>query len=328
MKRSRYYLLAVIFVVLAGGLAYGFPESRRSEWPNTDFSKTSIPLDEIFSGGPPKDGIPSIDQPQFRPVAEIDNLPDQEPVIGLVVGGVAKAYPLRILIWHEIVNDSIGGTPVAVTFCPLCNAAVVFDRRLDGRVLDFGTTGMLRYSDLVMYDRQTETWWQQFLGRAIVGELNGAELKILPSRLESWANFRARAPQGLVLVPSSGSYRAYGNNPYTGYDSMARPFLYDGRMPEGIAPLARVVSLADRGQAWSLDLVRREREIRLDGDLVIRWEAGQNSALDSRVIAEGADVGNILVRRKTADGWTDVTYFIDFAFAFHAFYPDAPIHTP
>ncbi|MEE8445620.1 MAG: DUF3179 domain-containing (seleno)protein, partial [Alphaproteobacteria bacterium] len=134
MKRSRYYLLAVIFVVLAGGLAYGFPESRRSEWPNTDFSKTSIPLDEIFSGGPPKDGIPSIDQPQFRPVAEIDNLPDQEPVIGLVVGGVAKAYPLRILIWHEIVNDSIGGTPVAVTFCPLCNAAVVFDRRLDGRV--------------------------------------------------------------------------------------------------------------------------------------------------------------------------------------------------
>ncbi len=328
MKPKRILLLAVLLGVVAGGLVYALPDSRRSEWPNTDFSKTSIPLDEIFSGGPPKDGIPSIDEPQFQPVAEITDLPDQEPVIGLVVGGVAKAYPLRILIWHEIVNDSIGGVPVAVTFCPLCNAAVVFDRRLDGRVLDFGTTGMLRYSDLVMYDRQTESWWQQFLGRAIVGELNGSELKILPSRLESWANFRARAPRGLVLVPSSGSYRAYGNNPYAGYDSLARPFLYDGRMPEGIEPLARVVSLADRGQAWSLDLVRRDREIRLDGDMVIRWEAGQNSALDSRVIAEGADVGNIVVQQKTADGWTDVTYFIDFAFAFHAFYPEAPIHSP
>ena len=328
MRRYRYYLLAVTLVVLAGGLAYAFPESRRAEWPRTDFSKSSVPFDEIFSGGPPKDGIPSIDEPKFLPVAEIDNLPDEEPVVGLTIGGESKAYPLRILIWHEIVNDEIGGVPVTVTFCPLCNAAVVFDRRLGGRVLDFGTTGMLRYSDLVMYDRQTESWWQQFLGQAIVGELTGAELKMLPSRLESWSKFRARAPEGLVLVPNSPARRAYGNNPYAGYDSLAQPFLYDGRMPEGIEPLARVVSLADRGEAWSLDLLRREREVRLGDGVVIRWEPGQNSALDSRVIADGADVGNILVRRRTADGWEDVIHFVDFAFAFHAFYPDAPIHVP
>ena len=328
MKQIRWVIAGLALAVAAGGVALALPEYRKAEWPKTDFSKTSIDLGEIMSGGPPKDGIPSIDEPKFAPVAEIDDLADDEPVIGVVIGGEARAYPLRILIWHEIVNDSVGGIPVTVTFCPLCNAAVVFDRRLDGRVLDFGTTGMLRNSDLVMYDRQTESWWQQFLGMAIVGELTGKELEILPSRLESWARFRDRAPAGLVLVPNNPGMRAYGSNPYAGYDSLAQPFLYDGETPKGIAPLARVVSLEDRGAAWSLDLLRREREIELAGDVVIRWEPGQNSALDARIIAEGADVGNILVQRKTGSGWEDIPYFVDFAFAFHAFYPDAPIHAP
>ena len=119
----------------------------------TDFSKKleTVKFDEIFSGGLPKDGIPAIDKPKFEPISEIDHLSDTEPVVGLVVNGEAKAYPVQVLMWHEIVNDTIGGVPVR--FCPLCNAEVVFDRRLDGQVLDFGTTGKLRYSDLVMYDR-------------------------------------------------------------------------------------------------------------------------------------------------------------------------------
>ncbi len=328
MKQIRWVIAGLALAVAAGGVALALPEYRKAAWPNTDFSNTSIDLDEIMSGGPPRDGIPPIDDPKFAPVAEIDDLADDEPVIGVVIGGEARAYPLRILIWHEIVNDSIGGVPVTVTFCPLCNAAVVFDRRLGGRVLDFGTTGMLRKSDLVMYDRQTESWWQQFMGMAIVGELTGAELEMLPSRLESWSSFRARAPEGLVLVPNNAGMRAYGNNPYAGYDSLARPFLYNGEMPKGVPPLSRVVSLEDRGQAWSLDLLRREREIELAGGVVIRWEPGQASALDARVIANSADVGNIVVQRKSGAGWEDVLYFVDFAFAFHAFYPDAPIHAP
>ena len=323
----RWFIGALVLAVAAGGAVLAFPEYKRAEWPNTDFSKASVPLDEFMSGGPPRDGIPPIDNPNFLAVSEATGLADTEPVIGLVIGGEAKAYPLRILIWHEIANDTIGGVPVAVTFCPLCNAAMVFDRRVDGRVLDFGTTGMLRNSDLVMYDRQTESWWQQFLGEAIIGELTGTVLKIVPSRLESWRNFRERAPEGLVLAPNKSSMRAYGRNPYAGYDASARPFLYNGAVPEGVAPLARVVSLEDRSRAWSLDLVKKKREIALGDGVVITWSPGQNSALGDAIIANGADVGNVLVRRKTGERWEDVAYFVDFAFAFHAFHPDAPIYS-
>ena len=156
------------------------------EW-KTDFSRHTVPLDEIVSGGPPKDGIPAIDHPMFVAVHEADRwLGQREPVVVVRLGDETKAYPLQILIWHEIVNDVVGATPVAVTYCPLCNTALAFDRRLDGRVLDFGTTGRLRYSDLVMYDRQTESWWQQATGEAIVGSLAGAELTFIPAPLVSW----------------------------------------------------------------------------------------------------------------------------------------------
>jgi hypothetical protein len=129
-----------------------------SGW-HTDFSRHTVPLQEVDSGGPPRDGIPPIDHPKFETVTQGDGwLKPQEPVIALSLGGETRVYPLQILIWHEIVNDVVGGVPVLVSFCPLCNTAIAFDRRLDGRVLDFGTTGNLRRSDLAMWDRQTESW--------------------------------------------------------------------------------------------------------------------------------------------------------------------------
>ena len=129
---------------------------------STDFSKRTVPMEELMAGGPSKDGIPAIDHPKFETVTQADRwLGKRKPVAVVEINGKAKAYPLQILIWHEIVNDVVGETPVVVTFCPLCNTTLAFDRRFDGRVLDFGTTGYLRHSDLVMYDRQTETWWQQ-----------------------------------------------------------------------------------------------------------------------------------------------------------------------
>jgi hypothetical protein len=213
------------------------PAQWRLEWPDTDFTRHSVRFDEIIPGGPARDGIPSIDDPTFVPVAQAE-LPDNEPVIGVMIDGHARAYPIRILIWHEIVNDVVGSVPVAVTYCPLCNSGIVFDRRVGNRVLEFGTTGKLRNSDLVMYDRATESWWQQFLGEAIVGELTGAQLAMLPSRLESFANFRERAPEGQVQVAASGPMRVYGANPYAGYDSAPAPFLYHGILPLEIAPLA------------------------------------------------------------------------------------------
>ena len=176
-------------LVIAATQAAANPDRWRGEWSKTDFDQHSVAFSEILSGGPPKDGIPAIDDPQFSPVSEVEDLGPDEPVIGLAIDGEARAYPLSILIWHEIVNDQIGETPVSVTYCPLCNSAVVFDRRVEGRVLDFGTTGKLRNSDLVMYDRQTESWWQQFLGEAIVGEMTGTVLKSIPARLEAFSVF-------------------------------------------------------------------------------------------------------------------------------------------
>ena len=319
----RLWLVVLVALALLPGSAAADPRAWQREWPDTDFSKRSVDLEEIISGGPPKDGIPSIDDPTFVPVEEA-HLPHREPVIGLVVDGEAKAYPLRILMWHEIVNDEIAGVPVAVTYCPLCNTSIVFDRRARGRVLEFGTTGKLRNSDLVMYDRATASWWQQFLGEAIVGELTGTRLETVPSRLESFANFKERAPDGLVQVPADERMRAYGRTPYAGYDGAPRPFLYQGPMPGEVPPLARVVRVGD--QAWSLDLVR-ERGTLEAGDLHLTYEAGQASALDQSVIAEGQDVGNVVVRRRTPEGFEDVAYSVDFAFAFHAFYPGRTIHT-
>jgi len=262
-------LVALLLTVLAvtASPAAAAPSRWGHEWPATDFKRTLVDLSEIRDGGPPKDGIPAIDHPRFQPVAEVDDLADTEPVIGLTVAGESRAYPLRILTWHEIANDVVAGVPVAVTYCPLCNAAIVFERRLDGTVLDFGTTGKLRRSDLVMYDRQSESWWQQYSGEAIVGRYSGRTLKMLPARLESWADFRSRAPDGLVLEPPDPNARPYGANPYVGYDSAPMPFLYDGEVPAGIAPLARVVVVGD--QAWSLDWLRRAGR-RVAGDRSLR----------------------------------------------------------
>jgi hypothetical protein len=200
----------------------------------TDFSKHSVPYSEILSGGPPKDGIPSIDDPDFQSTNEADEwLEDREPVVFVQVGDDARAYPIQILIWHEIVNDVIGGEPLLVSFCPLCNTAIAFKRTFNGQVLDFGTTGRLRYSNLIMYDRQTETWWQQATGNAIAGEFTGAQLELYPAAIISWADFKNLHPNGRVLSRNTGYSRDYGKNPYFGYDDINQsPFLFDGTTPD------------------------------------------------------------------------------------------------
>ena len=172
----------------------------------TDFSRHTVPYGEIFSGGPPPDGIPPIDNPKFVPIEGASAWRDDlEPVIVLELNGRARAYPIQILTWHEVVNDQLGGVPITVTFCQLCNSALAFDRRLDGTVYDFGTSGNLRKSDLIMWDRQTETWWQQLTGEAIVGELAGKRLDFIPAARVSFADFRAAHPNSDVLSRETGA---------------------------------------------------------------------------------------------------------------------------
>ncbi len=176
-----------------------------------------IPLDKIKGGGPPKDGIPSIDNPVFSTVPNAKFMSDSDTVIGLEINGEAKAYPLFILVWHEIVNDVVGGVPVSVTYCPLCYTNQVFDRRIDGQEVEFGTSGKLYNSNLLMYDRLTESYWSQALGLAVKGEMTGYQLKLIPFDVITWGDWKKLYPETLVLTTDTGHLRSYATDPYGNY---------------------------------------------------------------------------------------------------------------
>jgi hypothetical protein len=281
----------------------------------TDFSKHTVPYSEILSGGPPKDGIPAIDDPKFESVEAADEwLSPVEPVIFVQVGDDARAYPIQIFMWHEIVNDEVGGQPLVVTFCPLCNTGIAFERTVNGEVFDFGTTGRLRFSNLIMYDRQTETWWQQATGEAIAGELSGSQLVFYPAAMISWDEFKQAHPDGKVLSRDTGFNRNYGRNPYTGYDDVRKsPFLFVGpETPENLPAMARVltVELGDETVAYPFDTLS---EIKVASDMVggteivVFWEPGTASALDASTVSGGQDVGTANAYESQVDG-QDLTF--------------------
>ena len=279
----------------------------------TDFSKSLIDLDQVVSGGVPRDGIPPIDNPRFQPVASVTRLSANSPVIAVNVAGDARAYPLEVLTRHEIVNDVIGEVPVAVTFCPLCNSALAYDRRVDGETLRFGVTGNLLHSDLIMWDDATESWWQQLTGYAIAGEYTGRRLRFVTSQLISFGVFRERYPQGKVL---QGPLGAYGRNPYAGYDSSAAPFLFRGAPDDRLHPTERVLA-AEIGElpvAYSFPLLRQVRVVndRVGGvDLVVFWQAGAASALDQSDIDSSRDVGMALLFERRLDSGRSLSFFFD-----------------
>ena len=278
------------------------------EW-QTDFSKRSVPYGEIFSGGVPRDGIPPLDNPNFTTVADADRwLEAQEPVIAFELNGAAKAYPLQILTWHEIVNDTVGGVPVVATFCPLCNSAIVFERTLEGVVYDFGVSGKLRNSDLIMWDRQTESWWQQLTGAAIVGELTGQQLRLLPASIVAWQDFKTAYPDAAVLSRDTGYRRNYGSNPYVGYDRVDQPpFLFFGRQDDRLLPMERVAALTvgDAAAAFPFALLAREGVVHstVGGqDLAVFFQPGARSALDGPSIAASKAVGATGVFERDFEG--------------------------
>ncbi len=292
----------------SGASAPGGLRVSTAEW-KTDFSRHDVPLSEFTSGGPGRDGIPPIDKPKFVSQETADRwLDDREPVLVVELDGEARAYPVQILTWHEIVNDDLAGRPIAVTFCPLCNSSVVFDRRVDGRELTFGTTGNLRKSDLVMWDRQTESWWQQFSGEAIVGRLTGERLVPLASQTLSWKDYRDRHPTGDVLSRETGFSRDYGRNPYEDYDTPdEEPFLFDGESDERLPPKERVaaVFVGDEAAVVSFPRLRRRgvTSFEIAGiPVVVMFKAGVASALDDADIAESEDVGTSAAFDRRIDG--------------------------
>ena len=284
----------------------------------TDFSKHSVSYSEILSGGPPKDGIPAIDSPTFVSVSEADAwLKSVEPVIFFQIGDDARAYPIQIFMWHEIVNDTVDNVPVVISFCPLCNTAIAFERTVNGEVLDFGTTGRLRYSNLIMYDRQAETWWQQATGQAIAGELTGTQLVFRPASIIAWADFKANYPDGKVLSRDTGFSRPYGDNPYVGYDDVNNPpFLYRGpETPGDLPPVARVLTIDLKGEAvaYPYDILQQMNVVNdtVGGtEVVVLWAAGTASALDGGTVAGGRDVGAASAYLRELDGQA-LTFALD-----------------
>jgi len=266
-------------------------ERWQLSFPNTDFRKHTIDLNEILDGGPGRGGIPSIDHPKFVNVADVKNIGTNEPIITVEINGDARGYPIRILMFHEIVNDVVGGIPITVTYCPLCNASLTFERTLGGKILEFEATGKLRKSDMVMYDRQTESWWQQFTGEAIVGFYNGETLQPVPSRIESLKLFKERHPDGQIQVPNNPKFRNYGDNPYVEYDSRRNPPFFDGVLSKDIPLLSRVVAVGNH--AWPLKLVKDKKRILVD-NLLIEWISGQNSSLSKQKIKRGRNIGNVI----------------------------------
>ena len=289
----------------AGPSALADPEA-------VEFPEPLVPVDQILSGGPPPDGIPPIDAPVFMSVKEAGDLLDPaESIVALEINGDARAYPVRAMVWHEIVNDSVGGTPVVVTYCPLCNSAISYVREIRGVETTFGTSGRLYASALVMYDRATESLWTHFDGSAVVGVLTGDRLLAVASPLMAWEDFSSSYPEGTVLNwNETGFRRDYGTNPYVGYDDAdAEPFLFRGPLDDRARAMQRVVGISIGGEATAYPLESlmagdaTATPANIGGrDLVIFWKAGQASALDASAIDEGKPVGSVGVFAPRVDG--------------------------
>ena len=276
-----------------------------------DLGNASIPTSEIQKGGPPRDGIPSIDDPAFIPAKAADFLRPRDTVIGLEVDGDARAYPLRILVWHEIVNDTVGGRPVAVTYCPLCGTAMTFDRQYGGKVLEFGVSGLLYQSDVLMYDRRTESLWSQLGLGAVSGPMRGTELKWVPSTQTTWADWREQHPETRVLSTDTGYRRDYDSDPYAGYDSRSGTLFPVPEHRDELSNKAWVagVRIDGRAKAYPLEALPADAFTDRVGakELRLQWHPDKRR-LDVR----------------TASGET-VPVVHAFWFAWQAFYPETAL---
>jgi len=304
---NRFSFVFIVFFFLISSASYS-QSNQLSGW-KTNTEKSLIDLNELKKGGPPKDGIPSIDSPEFI-TAEVARswIDDKEPVIAVTYQGKARAYPLQVLIWHEIVNDEINGEPILVTFCPLCYSALAFERTINDKVLEFGVSGFLRHSDLVMYDRKTESLWQQFNGKALVGDYVGTNLEQIPSQIISFAQFRNSYPNGKVLSRNTGYDRNYGTNPYAGYDDIDNTPLFgagnsDGRLP----PMQKVIGvrIGDKTKTYPYSASKKKKIIHdkiNDTEIVVFHLDGARSALDAAKLSNSKEDGSTGAFQRVVDG--------------------------
>ncbi|MCP3935783.1 MAG: DUF3179 domain-containing protein [Actinomycetia bacterium] len=278
-------------------------------WP-TEWDRSTVDLSEFLLGIPrsdPRDVIQPIDLPNFEPISEADWLDEREPGALVRLDGEVRFYALSILTRHEIVNDNIGGVPVAVTFCPLCNTAVAYDRRVGDEVLRFGVSGLLRKSDLVMWDFDTTSLWQQITGEGLVGHFSGVRLEPVSTAIVSFGEALEAFPDAQSLSRDQGTGIAYGRNPYSDYSSSERPFLFDGELDPRFPALSRVIGVSADGvdKAYPFSLAQQEGAINDEvgsTPVVVLWGGDTADALDTTEISEGQPVGTGAAYDRRVDG--------------------------
>jgi len=280
-----------------------------------DGTRYIVDPSKIRGGGPPKDGIPSIDNPKFVSVAEADQwIQDNELVLAIIHKGVKRVYPLQILVWHEIVNDKIAGDPILITYCPLCGSGIAFEPMINGEAVEFGTSGKLYNSNLVMYDRKTDTYWTQINGLAIVGQLTGMKLKPVSIDTVAWRDWKEIHPDSEVLSQNTGFNRNYGNDPYGNYYEDSFLLFPVENQDNRIHAKTQVFGIEIDGayKAYSED------DLIEAGGVIEDVINGVNIKLerfeDGRVVVTNIDTGEEIVKE------------VDFWFAWYAFHPETELY--
>ena len=309
-------LLFSLFSLVACTSETSGEEADKGEIKTTpDGVKYIVDPSKILSGGPPKDGIPSIDYPQFVSPEEADKwLEDNELVLVFKHRGVTRVYPFQILVWHEIVNDTVAGDPVLITYCPLCGSGIAYSRKLNGEAVTFGTTGKLYNSNLVMYDRKTDTYWSQIDGRAIYGKLTGQRLKPLPIDTVVWGNWKKYHRNFEVLSRNTGYSRPYGEDPYGNYYTSDTLFFPVEKKNDALHPKAVVYGITVNGVHKAYPDSRLQ-----PGKRVFDTVGGK------RISIEKKEDGSVIF--LDTDGGSRIVKERDFWFAWYAFHPDTLIYS-
>lgn len=274
-----------------------------------------IPISEIMDGGPPKDGIPSIDNPKFIKVSEV-NLNDEERILGVFENGIAKAYPIKILNFHEIVNDHFGDKPVVITFCPLCGSGIAFNAKIKGKPTTFGVSGLLYNSDVLLYDRETESLWSQLMFKAVSGSLVNEELEVLPTANTTWGNWKIKHPNSLVLSTETGFNRDYSSDPYPDYTSSSNLYFPVSKKDDRFHPKELILGVVINGKhkAYPFSELKKSKKA-----LIIDEFQGKKLRIEYSLDSNSAEVFD--------EKWNLVPAVTNFWFAWYAFYPDTEVFT-
>lgn len=320
--------LLTLFLTILGTQALADTQNPTKIQKNDfDLSGSLIPVSEIHQGGPPRDGIPAIESPKYLPISEVDYLQENDLVLGIEMNGVARAYPIRILIWHEIVNTEFGRDPVVVTFCPLCGTGIAFlsqaiapsEKDKGVQVIDFGVSGLLHNNDMLMYDRQTDSLWSQIPGKAISGPMAGARLKRLSVSHIPWAQWKRQYPNGEVLSTKTGAIRDYNDDPYKGYDRTEKLFFPVSRSDKRYTNKDLVLGLEQEGitKVWPFSELEKTAT-KSGSNLITDTFNGQPIAINFDPLSKTAIIQDMAGKPLPA--------VRAFWFAWYSFYPDTEVY--